>query len=109
MLDPAALAALSPGETVNVPFELCNVGTAAGTVTAVTHARARRATCSTAAGAELTATVTSPAVGDGASLRPDVRDTRRRDARRSSRRPRSRLPRRDTTGTITFTVTGTSD
>ena len=36
MLTSAALASLSPGVTVTVPFELCNVGTAAGTVTAVT-------------------------------------------------------------------------
>jgi len=35
-LDPAALAALSPDETFSVAFQLCNIGTAAGTVTAVT-------------------------------------------------------------------------
>src|SRR4051794_6627505 len=35
-LTSAELAQLSPGETVLVPFELCNRGTASGTVSAIT-------------------------------------------------------------------------
>ena len=58
----AGLDALSPGMTINVPFYLCNVGTTAGTVTNVTLP-AIADPLGSAAGAELTATVTTPIVG----------------------------------------------
>src|SRR4051812_8031742 len=65
----AGLDALSPSTTINVPFYLCNVGTTAGTVTGITTPVVGGA-LGTAAGAELTATVTVPIVG--AALPPST-------------------------------------
>ncbi len=53
VITAAGLDALSPSTTINVPFYLCNVGTTAGTVTAVTTP-VIAAPLGTAAGAELT-------------------------------------------------------
>jgi hypothetical protein len=58
----AGLDALSPSTTVDVPFYLCNIGTTAGTVTAITTP-AIADPLGAAAGATLTATVTTPLVG----------------------------------------------
>jgi hypothetical protein len=58
----ADLDALSPGVTIDVPFYLCNVGTTAGQVTAITTPVIGDP-LGTAAGAALTATVTTPVVG----------------------------------------------
>lgn len=58
----AGLDALSPSTTINVPFYLCNVGTTAGTVTDITTPVVGDP-LATAAGAELTVTVTTPLIG----------------------------------------------
>lgn len=62
VLDAAALANLSPGETFTVGFELCNVGTATGTITAVSTP-ALAGDLATSAAGTITATVTAPLVG----------------------------------------------
>ena len=56
----AGLDTLSPSTTVDVPFYLCNVGTAAGTITDITDPVIVWP-LATAAGATVTATVTTPA------------------------------------------------
>ncbi|WP_395243624.1 hypothetical protein ACGGZK_16055 [Agromyces sp. MMS24-K17] len=61
-LTSADLGALSPGESIDVPFQLCNAGTAAGTITAVSTP-VLGGDLFTTAGAEITVTVTAPTVG----------------------------------------------
>jgi hypothetical protein len=62
VLDPAVLGALAPDETYNVPFELCNIGTTAGTITAVS-APVIAGELATSAAGTITATITAPLVG----------------------------------------------
>lgn len=61
-ISATGLDALSPSTTIGVPFYLCNVGTTAGTITAITTPVIGDP-LGTTAGAELTATVTTPLVG----------------------------------------------
>ncbi|MDY0909425.1 hypothetical protein [Microbacterium sp. CFBP9034] len=107
VLDPAALAALSPGETIDVPFELCNAGTAPGTVSAVTTP-VLTGPLATAAGASITLTVTSPSVGtvlpSDASCASPVSGTLQ-VVTTAAFPPEAQ----GTSGSIAFTVTGTSD
>jgi len=62
VLTGVGLDTLSPSATVTVPFQLCNVGTAAGTITNVTTPVVT-GPLATTAGAEMTVTVTAPTVG----------------------------------------------
>lgn len=107
VLTAAGLDALSPGETILVPFQLCNVGTVAGTVTAVSTP-ALTGTMPADALAELTVTVTAPTVttplpADAACATPvdgtlEVTTTANFPATAQG-----------TSVDITFNVTGTSD
>ncbi|KQQ93718.1 hypothetical protein ASF62_05795 [Leifsonia sp. Leaf325] len=101
------LAALSPSMDFDIPFQLCNIGTTAGTISAVSTP-ALTGDLFTAAGVEITVTVTAPTVGDATPSDPgcaapidgtlNVTTTADFPATAQSQ-----------TGTITFNVTGTSD
>jgi hypothetical protein len=103
----ADLDALSPSTTIDVPFYLCNVGTTAGTVTAITTPEIGDP-LGAAAGAELTATVTTPLVGavlpSDPSCATPVAGTLQVVTTAAFPSAAQGL-----TGEITFTVTGTSD
>jgi hypothetical protein len=105
-ISAAGLDALSPSTTINVPFYLCNTGTTAGTVTAVTLP-AIGDPLGTTAGAELTATVTTPIAG--AALPPDPSCSTpvvgNLQVVTTAAFPSTAQGQ---TGAITFTVTGTS-
>ena len=103
----AGLDTLSPSTTVNVPFYLCNVGTTAGTITAITTPVISGA-LATAAGATLTATVTTPLVG--AALPPSAAACATPVVGNLAVVTTAAFPSaaQGTSGTITFTVTGTS-
>jgi hypothetical protein len=103
VLTSAQLSALSPGMTINVPFDLCNDGTTAGSITAVTPAAI---TGGLAGAVGLTATVTAPTVGtvlppDATCATPIVGNLQVVTT--------AAFVLQATTGTITFDVTGTSD
>jgi hypothetical protein len=106
-LSTAELSALSPSETVTVPFELCNIGTTAGTVTAISTP-VIAGDLFDAAGAEITATITAPLVGAALPSDPTcaapVAGTLQ--VVTTAAFP---FAAQGTTGTITFTVTGTSE
>jgi len=107
VLTAAALADLSPGEIINVPFQLCNVGTAAGSVTAVTTPTLTGPLFVTA-GDTLTATVTPSIVGaalpsDPGCATPAVGILR---VETTAAFPPAAQGQ---TGQIAFTVTGTSN
>ena len=101
------LDALSPSTTIDVPFYLCNIGTTAGTITAIPTTVVVGDPLGTSAGAELTATITTPAVGavlqsDPDCLTPVVGNLQ---VVASAAFPSAAQGQ---AGTITFTVTGTS-
>jgi len=102
----AGLTTLSPSASIDVPFYLCNVGTTAGTVTAITTPVIGDPLGS-AAGAELTATVTTPVVGAALPSDPScatpVAGTLHVETTAAFPSAAQGL-----TGAITFTVTGTS-
>ena len=102
----AGLDALSPGTTIDVPFYLCNTGTTAGTVTAVT-APVIGDPLGTAAGVTLTATVTTPAVGAALPSDPTCATPVAGNLQvvTTGAFPSTA---QGLTGAITFTVTGTS-
>ncbi len=106
-IDAAGLDELSPSTTIDVPFYLCNIGTTAGTVTAVSTP-AIGDPLGTAAGAELTATVTTPLVGAALPSDPScaaaVAGTLRVVTTAAFPSDAQGL-----SGSITFSVTGTSD
>ena len=104
----AGLTTLSPSTTVNVPFYLCNVGTTAGTVTAVTLP-AIADPLGAAAGVTLTATVTTPIVGT--ALPPSDAACATPVAGNLQVVTTAAFPSaaQGLSGAITFTVTGTSD
>lgn len=102
----AGLDALSPSTTVDVPFYLCNRGTTAGTVSAVSTP-AIGDPLGAAAGATLTATVTPSLVGT--ALPPDPTcATPVVGTLRVATTAAFPSATQGLTGAITFTVTGTS-
>ncbi|KQP01166.1 hypothetical protein [Leifsonia sp. Leaf264] len=64
VLTSTELGNLSPSTTVTIPFELCNAGTADGTIETITDPVIGDPLGSTA-GANMTATITGVAEGDG--------------------------------------------
>ena len=79
VLTGVGLDTLSPSATVTVPFQLCNVGTAAGTVTAVSTPVVT-GPLATTAGAAMTVTVTAADRRSGAAVRFGMRDAGERNA-----------------------------
>ena len=106
-LDSTALAALSPGVTAAVPFELCNTGTAAGKVTAVSTP-VLTGTLLEAAGTTISMMVTAPAVGTALPSDPACENPVPGTLTVSTS---TTFPpeAQGTTGTIVFSVTGGTD
>lgn len=105
-LASAQLGALSPSMDFDVPFQLCNVGTAAGTITAVS-VPALTGDLFTTAADSITVTVTAPAVGTAVPSDPTCAApiTGTVHVTTTAAFPAAAM---GTTGTITFNVTGTS-
>jgi hypothetical protein len=104
VLTSAQLSALSPGQTINVAFELCNVGTTAGTITAVNTPATITGGLAGAAG--LSATVTAPIVG---TVLPADSGCTTPVAGNLQVVTTTAFVLQATTGTISFDVTGTSN
>jgi hypothetical protein len=97
------LDALSPNTTINVPFYLCNVGTTAGTVTAVSTP-AIGGTLNGAVG--LTVTVTAPTVSTALPSDPSCASAVAGNLQVVTD---GTFVAQGATGDITFNVTGTSN
>ena len=106
VLTSTELGALSPSMDFDVPFQLCNAGTVAGTITAVSTP-ALTGTLFTTAGPEITVTVTAPTVGTAAPSDPTCASpiTGTVHITTTAAFPPTAM---GSAGTITFDVTGTS-
>lgn len=106
-LTSTELGSLSPSESFDVQFELCNVGTTGGTITAISTP-VLSGTLFDTAGTEVTATVTAPAVGTATPSDPTCATP---IAGTLTVTTTAAFPAaaQGQTGTITFNVTGTSD
>lgn len=107
VLDATALASLSPGETFTVAFELCNIGTAAGTITAVT-APVLAGDLAVSAAGTITSTITAPVVGTALPSDPTCATPVAGTLQVVTTAAFPPEAQGDT-GTISFSVTGTSD
>ncbi|MCS0500705.1 hypothetical protein [Protaetiibacter mangrovi] len=98
---------LSPGVDVDLPFELCNVGTADGTITAISTPTLAGELFDTA-GAEVTATVDAPSVGTAVPSDPTCASpiSGNLNITTTADFPPAAM---GLDGTIVFFVTGTSD
>ncbi|MGI9822766.1 hypothetical protein [Agromyces sp. Marseille-Q5079] len=106
VLDSAELAALSPDETIDVPFELCDAGDA-GSIASISAPVIEGDLAVSAAGT-ITATVTAPLIdaalpSDPACAAPIAGNLR------VVTTPEFPPEAQGDAGTITFTVTGSSD
>jgi hypothetical protein len=105
-LTSVELGALSPGMDFDVPFQLCNAGTVAGTITAISPL-ALTGTLFTVAGAEITVTLTAPTVSTPVPSDPSCAApiTGTVHVTTTAAFPPAAM---GSAGTITFDVTGTS-
>ncbi len=105
-LTSAELSALSPSMDFDVLFQLCDVGSTPGTITAVSTP-VLSGPLFTAAGAEITVTVTAPAVGTATPSDPGC-TTPVNGTLHVTTTAAFPATAQGLDGTITFDVTGTS-